>query len=158
MKIAKATSVIPSKKEIAQIKSAKRALQRKRKRLEISGRKQEFIQVQKNYREAFLHRKVKQARLKVMGERLAAYAKLKKENKDFVPDEVIWRDVKYTFGELYSEYELERFNYEQSIANEEYFKQGLKNFGLKDVEIQLVLDGKYVKVLPEESGRDKGKL
>ena len=101
---------------------------------------------------------MKQARLKVMGERLAAYAKLKKENKDFVPDEVIWRDVKYTFGELYSEYELERFNYEQSIANEEYFKQGLKNFGLKDVEIQLVLDGKYVKVLPEESGRDKGKL
>lgn len=59
--------------------------------------------------------------------------------------EVEWLGVKYPISILASEFNLERFYYEQAVSNEMYLKKALERDGLSRKDLQEVIGGKYRK-------------
>ncbi len=85
----------------------------------------------------------------MLGKKLEAIRKLKEESKDFVPEMVDWRGNQYSYGELASEFDLEKFYYETQIRNEEKLKNELiREFKIGDSQLGDIINGRYVRTLP----------
>jgi len=79
--------------------------------------------------------------------KLKAVKNLHEEN--FLVEMVSWRGNEYTFGELQSEFDLERFYYEEAIRAEEGQRKLLFNYKLIEKELRGVTNGIYVKNIPQ---------
>lgn len=100
----------------------------------ISGKLRERVQRQNMYRKAYL--------LRIFyGQELIEYERQMQSGTISIQ----WRGMTCPLEILKADFNLLLHNYKESIRNEKYLEQALKNDGLSDADIKLVIDGKYVK-------------
>lgn len=104
----------------------------------ITGKLRDRIHRQNDYREGFLKRLVKQARLEHIN-------RLIDEANTAFKDEVVWLGISYPVSILMAEYNLELHYYKIALMNEKYLYKALRNDGLSDEDIKLVQAGNYIK-------------
>ena len=117
----------------------------------ITGKLRDRLHRQNDYREGFLKRLVKQARLEHIH-------KLIDEANTALKDEIVWLGISYPVSILMAEYNLELHYYKTALMNEKYLYKALRNDGLSDEDIKLVQAGNYIKdekKLDDETGKDK---
>ena len=122
----------------------------------INGKKREFVSRQQEVRETFLIRMLKQESLESLREliekRKKKIKKIEDEDRGICPEDSIFMfgSMEYPLKVWIPYYNLELHRYKELIRREEYLKQGLKNEGMTDEELnKLLVDGELKKGLPK---------
>lgn len=99
----------------------------------VDNKKQEGINRQKEYREIFLIRRLKEEELKEIQGQLEGEILLQ------------WSGMKCPKNILEAQFNLNINAYKNIVSKEKYLEQALKNDGLTKDELLSVLNGKYIK-------------
>ena len=128
-----AKSVLPDKGEVDKI---------------ISGKMVERVQMQKNYQQTYLQRRVKEERLKHFRRLINEKKETTDEDgkkRDYSNVEFVFNGDSMSLSWAMTEFNLERFYLKTMLSNEQYLRQGLKNVGFTDIQLEdIIMYGKYV--------------
>ena len=108
----------------------------------------ERVQMQKNYQQTYLQRRVKEERLKHFRRLINEKKETTDEDgkkRDYSNVEFVFNGDSMSLSWAMTEFNLERFYLKTMLSNEQYLRQGLKNVGFTDIQLEdIIMYGKYV--------------